>query len=342
MCFLVVIVKGLIMSDIWKNAPEGATHIGTYGNFFKEIDGKFAFFTCGVQHGGWLIDNQSQPNRLNLTPRPEAKPVYTQAMCDAEIYESNNSGAFIIIDRDGYERVTVQFTKTGYTTVTTNQNVQKGQVKDKLRPSVYGVGFVGVGHYTPRVNGNISKSYQTWISMLERCYSHLQSLNNPTYEGCTVCSDWHNFQIFAEWFNSNYIEGYHLDKDIKIKGNKMYSPFSCMFVSEQENVEEAHAKSYSLISPAGDVVSVYNMSKHCREHGLSTGHMSSVVNGNRQSHKGWTIDTLTDNEKAFDKFLSDEYNSNITEFQGSESDVDFIVGLQSAWKAAINFKTKGE
>jgi len=62
------------MSDIWKDAPEGATHIGSSGNFFKEIDGKFAFFTCGVQHGGWLIDNQSQPNRLNLTPRPEAKP----------------------------------------------------------------------------------------------------------------------------------------------------------------------------------------------------------------------------------------------------------------------------
>jgi len=54
------------------------------------------------------------------------------------------------------------------------------------------------------------------------------------------------------------------------------------------------------------------------------------------------VDNRDDEEKAFDKFLSDEYNSNIAEFQGSESDVDFIVGLQSAWKAAINFKTKGE
>jgi len=54
------------------------------------------------------------------------------------------------------------------------------------------------------------------------------------------------------------------------------------------------------------------------------------------------IDSRDDEEKAFDKFLSDEYNSNIEEFQGSELYVDFIVGLQSAWKAAINFKTKGE
>jgi len=54
------------------------------------------------------------------------------------------------------------------------------------------------------------------------------------------------------------------------------------------------------------------------------------------------IDTRTESDKGFDKFLSDEYNSNIAEFQGSESDVDFIVGLQSAWKAAINFKSKGE
>ena len=55
------------------------------------------------------------------------------------------------------------------------------------------------------------------------------------------------------------------------------------------------------------------------------------------------VDAMPDDEeKAFDKFLSDEYNSNIEEFQGSELYVDFIVGLQSAWKAAINFKTKGE
>lgn len=54
--------------------------------------------------------------------------------------------------------------------------------------------------------------------------------------------------------------------------------------------------------------------------------------------KAKPIDTRTDSEKAFDKFLSDQYNSNIAEFQGSESDVDFITGLQSAWKAAINFQ----
>jgi hypothetical protein len=74
------------MSDIdWSKAPEGATHYSTAGTFLKEINGKFAFFTCGVSHGGWLIDNHHQPDRINLTPRP-IKPVYTQAMKDKGIH----------------------------------------------------------------------------------------------------------------------------------------------------------------------------------------------------------------------------------------------------------------
>lgn len=246
-----------------------------------------------------------------MTSESKAKPVFTQAMADADIHESKNSGSFVIIERDGWERVTVQFIKTGYTTVTTNQNVQKGQVKDKLRPSVCGVGFVGDGNYTPRVKGEVSKVYQVWVSMIERCYSHLQEINNPTYKGCTVCGDWHNFQAFAEWFNNNHIEGCHLDKDIKIKGNKMYSPFTCTFVTEQENIENAHAKTYSLISPNGCYVSVYNMAKHCKEYGLSKGHMSKVISGGRESHKGWSADKRTDKEKALDDlFNADEHVAN--------------------------------
>ena len=73
--------KELEVMDIWKNAPEGATHYGTSGNFFKETDGKFAIFTCGLLYGGWLVDNQAQPSRINLTPKP-VQPVFTRSMAD--------------------------------------------------------------------------------------------------------------------------------------------------------------------------------------------------------------------------------------------------------------------
>ena len=74
--------------------------------------------------------------------------------------------------------------------------------------------------------------------MFDRCYYSGYQDNNPTYRGCTVAEEWHNFQNFAKWYEDNYIEGYQLDKDIKVEGNKVYGPDTCMFISKQENVEE--------------------------------------------------------------------------------------------------------
>lgn len=46
---------------------------------------------------------------------------------------------------------------------------------------------------------------------------------------------------------------------------------------------------YSLISPKGEVVQIYNISEFAREHNLNKSHVSSVLHGLRKSHKGWTL-----------------------------------------------------
>ena len=74
------------------------------------------------------------------------------------------------------------------------------------------------------------KSYEYWSNMISRCYSPYMLKKYPTYKTCSVCSEWLLFSNFHKWFQTNYIDGYDLDKDILYKGNKIYSPQTCCFV----------------------------------------------------------------------------------------------------------------
>ena len=106
-------------------------------------------------------------------------------------------------------------------------------------PSVLGIGYKGDGRFNTSINGKHTKIYQSWKGMLQRCYSTKSFKRNPCYVDKKVCEEWHNFQNFAEWMEKNYnpeiMEGWHLDKDILIKGNKIYSPETCCFVPPEIN-----------------------------------------------------------------------------------------------------------
>ena len=119
-------------------------------------------------------------------------------------------------------------------------NFKKGNIKCPYESRTYGVGYLGEGKYKTRENGKQTKCYDTWNNMLERCYEPKFQERQPTYKECEVCEEWHNFQIFAEWFEDNYYEipgeVMCLDKDILIKGNKIYSPETCVFVPEKINL----------------------------------------------------------------------------------------------------------
>ena len=116
-------------------------------------------------------------------------------------------------------------------------NFKRGNIKNPMTPILYGVGYFGIGEFKSRdENGKQTKCYKAWESMLQRCYDPKYQEKYPTYKGCTVDKRWHNFQNFAEWYYSHYyeIEGQimNLDKDILNKGNKVYSPETCVFVPQ--------------------------------------------------------------------------------------------------------------
>ncbi len=96
---------------------------------------------------------------------------------------------------------------------------------------------VGVNDYDGNVliNGKTIQSYTIWQGMIERCYSEKALIKAPTYRGCTVCDEWKHFTNFKKWFDENYVDGYCLDKDIIVAGNRIYSPITCCFVPNRIN-----------------------------------------------------------------------------------------------------------
>ncbi len=212
----------------------------------------------------------------------------------SKIYNSNNFGQFKILNYFNCESISIEFIDTGYKTTARADNIVKGRVKDKLSPYIYSIGFIGDGDYKAKVNGKETKAYKTWQGMLTRCYDDKSLIKHPTYIGCSVDPIWHNFQNFAQWFDEHYVTGYHLDKDIKFDGNRIYAPDKCKFVSHKENNIKARAKHYVFTSPKGETVYIYNLNAFCRENGLCHPRMSKVANGTTSHHKQWTKNILNE------------------------------------------------
>ena len=71
--------------------------------------------------------------------------------------------------------------------------------------------------------------------MLNRCYSGKFQVGNPTYIGCSVAPEWLSFMVFRSWMIKQDWDGKHLDKDILVNGNKLYSPQNCVFIDSKTN-----------------------------------------------------------------------------------------------------------
>ena len=144
-----------------------------------------------------------------------------------------------IINYVSYKEVYVYFEKYDYTKKVTYQQFKNSEVACPYEPRTYGIGYLGDGEYKTKLNGKHTIYYEKWKKMLQRCYDTKFQEKYPSYIGCRVCDEWLNFQNFAEWFENNYYEvdgeKIHLDKDILIKGNKIYSPKTCLLVPQRIN-----------------------------------------------------------------------------------------------------------
>ena len=161
---------------------------------------------------------------------------------EGDVFKTKSYGDLIVTKYVNSKAVCVKFVATGYETTTKASNVIAGSVKDRLLPTVHGIGITGDSQV--RVDGKHTKEYRLWNNMLKRCYSVGCQKVRPTYIDCSVSENFRYLQYFKEWcnnqigFNSVDEKGkpFALDKDILVKGNRVYNEDVCVFVPQEVNL----------------------------------------------------------------------------------------------------------
>ncbi len=148
-----------------------------------------------------------------------------------KIVDYINSGKVVVEFQDEYK----------FRTETIYANFKNGCIKNPFFPSVYGVGITG-NKYPRSVNKKMTKEYDTWIHILQRCFDDRLKEKQPSYVDKECCEEWLYFPNFYEWLHDQpnfdkWLNGkrWAIDKDILIKRNKLYSPNTCCLVPQNVN-----------------------------------------------------------------------------------------------------------
>lgn len=162
-----------------------------------------------------------------------------KAMIPGSQWNVREGGSVTVVEYINFREVLVRHNdKYMFEQIVQAGNLINGRLKNPYHRSIFSVGYIGVGHYIVSVNCIYTLAYVTWTSMLGRCYSPNIQLRSSSYIGYTVDPEWHNFQVFAEWYcnQPHYNKGYHLDKDLLSVGVKIYSPSTCCLIPDIINI----------------------------------------------------------------------------------------------------------
>ena len=242
----------------------------------------------------------------------------SRVYCDGSIHKTNNCGIITVIAQEnryypsyknGNEWKSYQYFIVKFVDGTQMQaqmtNIREGDVKNSNKPCVFNKGFLGQGIYS-----SIShpKEYRLWKNMLKRCYSEEYHKRKPSYKGCLVANRWLNFQLFCTdllslvgyilWKQDDTKRNlYELDKDIKVKGNKLYSKYTTQFVLQKENASECNkrTKITGLTYVAHRIADKYkeefsNQREFASKYNLQQVGVNKCCTGSQISTGGWKIE----------------------------------------------------
>ena len=155
---------------------------------------------------------------------------------EGKVYPSNRFGDVKILEYKNNKQVVIMFLNTGFITEESMGVIRSGHIRDSSLPTTCGFGYIDIEGAS--IGRNMTKEYRLWNGMVNRCYNEKELSRNPTYKDCYVSEDWRYLSNFKEWCHTQIgfdQDGWHLDKDILVKGNKVYSEDTCCFVPPEIN-----------------------------------------------------------------------------------------------------------
>lgn len=154
---------------------------------------------------------------------------------EGEVYTTQNYGGLIITEYKDAWNVKVKFVNTGCERVVAMGDIKKGAVKDFLQPSIFGIGILGEEFENSE---SMDKVCTTWRSILTRCYYKKDGHIAEAYKDCTMSENFKYYQYFKKWYlnqNGWNEDDWAIDKDILVRGNKIYSEDTCCLVPREIN-----------------------------------------------------------------------------------------------------------
>lgn len=189
-------------------------------------------------------------------------------------------------------------------------NLKNGGYSNPFHPSVVGVGYFGVGEYIAKGKGcdRHTLEYEDWNSMMKRCY--VKTNHNLSYRDKEVSEEWHNYQVFAGWVTKQPNFGrkdWHLDKDLLVKGNTLYSPDTCVYLPREINSFIKRKRCNDL--PLGvDIAYEYNGTPYFRVQAREDG--KNIVLGKEYNvEKAFTL--YKNHKEGLAKKLADKWKTEI-------------------------------
>lgn len=153
-----------------------------------------------------------------------------------QVFKTKRGGDCVVIDYKSATQVLVRF-ENGCERVVQYGALSLGNVKNYDKPLVQGFGILDM----EKQNVRLMRFYILWCNVLKRCFNKKVKEKYPTYQDVSCTDRWKRFSTFVEDVESienvdkGIFEGWHFDKDILKKGNKLYSKDFCCFVPKEVN-----------------------------------------------------------------------------------------------------------